>query len=295
MASQCNVLSGDGADNRTWVAMVVISAMCHALFLSGVVFLPGLDFDNDYTPSTVEVDLVSLPASSSRPTKSAEPAPSKTVTPKEEAVAVPVKKSPVTEKVVTESVPTEPEPPKKEAVSISPEEPLQVKRSVKGKTYNVSRVIDKAIANIEKEVPGSRPRRVLEAIERLEKEGHTDRPKEGAAVGGGTAGTSREKARELLDIYNAEIWHQIQKNWAFSEEMAQAQEGLESVIIMKIMRDGEIRDIWFEKRSGNAYFDDSVLKAIKKSNPLPPLPDGFLGPFYDVGVRFSPSELRGSR
>jgi len=77
--------------------------------------------------------------------------------------------------------------------------------------------------------------------------------------------------------------------------MARGEKGLEGVVIMKIMRDGEIRDIWFEKRSGNTYFDDSVLKAIKKSNPLPPLPDGFLGPYYDVGVRFSPSELRGRR
>ena len=40
---------------------------------------------------------------------------------------------------------------------------------------------------------------------------------------------------------------------------------LEAVIIVKIMRDGEIRDVWFEKRSGNSYFDDSAHKAVKKS------------------------------
>jgi len=276
--------------------MLVLSAMCHALFLSGVVFLPGLNFDNDYTPAMVEVDLVSVPAPADRPDKSPAPGAAKTVAPKKPPKPVPVKKSPVTEKVPADAVQAAPEPAQQESVSVSPDEPLPVKRSVKGKTYNVSRVIDKAIANIEKEVPDSRPRTVLEAIERLEKEGHTDQPEKGTAgIGTGAAGASGKKTRELLAIYNAEIWHQIQKNWAFSEQMAQTQEGLESVIIMKIMRDGEIRDIWFEKRSGNAYFDDSVLKAIKKSNPLPPLPDGFLGPYYDVGVRFSPSELRGSR
>ena len=110
---------------------------------------------------------------------------------------------------------------------------------------------------------------------------------------GGTAGSGvSNKTLELLDIYNAEIWHRIQKNWAFSEEMVRGRTDLEATIIVKIMRKGEIRDIWFEKRSGNSYFDDSVFKAVKKSDPLPPLPEGYLGPFYDVGFRFNLSELQ---
>ncbi|NVL90332.1 MAG: TonB C-terminal domain-containing protein, partial [Desulfobacterales bacterium] len=47
-----------------------------------------------------------------------------------------------------------------------------------------------------------------------------------------------------------------------------------------------------EKRSGNSYFDDSVFKAVRKSDPLPPLPEGYLGPFYEVGFRFNLSELQ---
>jgi len=63
---------------------------------------------------------------------------------------------------------------------------------------------------------------------------------------------------------------------------------------VKIMKDGKIRDIWFERRSGNAYFDDSAFKAVKKSDPLPPLPQGFSEPFYKVGFRFNLFELKGN-
>jgi colicin import membrane protein len=67
---------------------------------------------------------------------------------------------------------------------------------------------------------------------------------------------------------------------------------LEAVLVIKIMPNGEIQDIWFEKKSGNSYFDDSVYKAVKKSNPLPPLPKDYQRPFYNVGLVFTPSGLR---
>ena len=118
----------------------------------------------------------------------------------------------------------------------------------------------------------------------------TDSIGTGGAVAGIGEGT--KKALELLDIYHAEIWDLIRRNWAYSEELDQGRSHLEAVIIVKIMRDGEIRDMWFEERSGSNYFDDSCLRAVKKSNPLPPLPDGFLKPFHEVGFRFNPSELQ---
>jgi colicin import membrane protein len=177
-------------------------------------------------------------------------------------------------------------------VSLAPK-PLQVKKSLKTKTYNASKVITSAIKRIEEQAPESRPRPVLQAIDKLKKE------VDGAA---GTVIPSDATARarmsrkdlELLDIYNAEIWHRIHKNWAFSEEMAGQRTDLAAIIIVKIMRDGEIRDIWFEKKSGDTYFDESVFRAIKKSDPLPPLPEGFLRPYYEVGLRFNLSALKRS-
>ena len=285
MPSRTDVLDQGRGTVRIWVGMTGLSILCHVLFFSGVLFLPELRA-RPYIPSAVEVDLVSLPQVESAPQtgpqmKGAHVEP---VKPAEKPEPPESAKEPESAKPKEKPVEASDKP-----VSIAPG-PLQVKRSLKQKTYNASKVIRSAIARIEKEAPESRPRPVLQAIDKL-KEGVESHG--GVVMRGGTAGSGvSNKTLELLDIYNAEIWHRIQKNWAFSEEMVRGRTDLEATIIVKIMRKGEIRDIWFEKRSGNSYFDDSVFKAVKKSDPLPPLPEGYLGPFYDVGFRFNLSELQ---
>ncbi len=266
--------------------MLVLSAICHMLFFSGIVFLPELRRTRHYAPSAVEVDLVSLPQGEPQARPSAD----------QVGAAPPVQAEPTRKKVQLKdpekSKAHEPKEQGVKAVSIGPK-PLRVKRSLKKKTFDVSKVITSAIERIEKRAPQSRPSSVLHAIDRLKKK--VDASAGTAMKGGATekAGMNK-KALELLDIYNAEIWHRIQKNWAFSEHMARGSNDLAAVIIVKIMKAGEIRDIWFEKRSGDGYFDESVFKAVKKSDPLPPLPEGFLRPYYEVGLRFNLSELKRS-
>jgi colicin import membrane protein len=285
MVPQSSVLNHVGYSDRAWIGMIALSVFCHLLFFSGAIFLPGLRFTRAQIPTAVEVDLVSLPAAQPQAKPSSrEPASSKKV-----------ELAKVAEHVVDKRESNQPKAQvkeAKEAVSLAPRKPLRVKRSVKKKTYNVSRAIDNAIAKIEKQTSEARPRPVLEAIDALRKKdlATTDGAGSGGAVAGIGEGT--KKALELLDIYHAEIWDLIRRNWAYSEELDQGRSNLEAVIIVKIMRDGEIRDMWFEERSGSRYFDDSCLKAVKKSNPLPPLPDGFLKPFHEVGFRFNPSELQ---
>ncbi len=285
MPSRTDVWDQDRDTVRIWVGMAGLSLLCHVLFFSGVLFLPELRFDRPYIPSAVEVDLVSLPQVKPKP-----PAGSGQISAPPKAVdkGAPVEPVKPAEKPV-QAVEKKPEETSDKPVSMAPK-PIQVKKSLKQKTYNASKVIRSAIARIEKEAPESRPRPVLQAIDKLKEEVESQG---GVVIRGGVAkGRVSKKTLDLLDIYNAEIWQRIQKNWAFSEEMVRGRTDLEATIIVKIMREGEIRDIWFEKRSGNSYFDDSVFKAVKKSDPLPPLPEGYLGPFYDVGFRFNLSELQ---
>lgn len=293
MVAHPEVLNQGDYIDRSWIGMVALSILCHILFFSGVVFMPELRFDKPHIPSAVEVDLVSIPQVESESQASSDQVPSAAQAEVKEAPVEPVKpaEQPKPSKPAKQLESVKPkEKPVQAPVSMAQKGPLQVKRSLKHKTYNASKVIRSAIARIEKEAPESRPRPVLQAIDRLKGEVESDRR---AVVTGGMArGGVSKKTVELLDIYNAEIWHRIQKNWAFSEEMVRGRTDLEATIIVKIMRKGEIRDIWFEKRSGNSYFDDSVFKAVKKSDPLPPLPEGYLGPFYDVGFRFNLSELQ---
>jgi len=95
-----------------------------------------------------------------------------------------------------------------------------------------------------------------------------------------------------MDIYKAEIPYHIQNNWVFSERLAGGQTDLVAWLVIEIRPDGSIRDIWFEKRSGNRYFDEQAHKAVMKSDPLPPLPRGFTRPYFNVGLRFTPSGLK---
>jgi colicin import membrane protein len=299
MPAHTDVLDQGRGAVRIWVGMTGLSILCHVAFFSGVLFLPELRFTKPHIPSAIEVDLVSLPQVESGPQGDSDQ-----VSPSSKAE---IKGEPVEPvKPAEQPKPTEPEPvkPKEKpvpSVAEKPEEtpdkpistaskPLQVKRSLKKKTYDASKAIRSAIARIEKEAPESRPRSVLQAIDKLK--GEVERSADVVMKGGMAGSGVSKKTLDILDIYNAEIWHRIQKNWAFSEEMVQGRTDLEATIIVKIMKQGEIRDVWFEKRSGNSYFDDSVLKAVKKSDPLPPLPKGYLGPFYDVGFRFNLTELK---
>jgi len=279
--------------DRVWIRMIFVSMLCHGLFLAGIVLLPELRHTPRHLPTAVEVDLVSLPEGELEPPGSSPqgPAPDtvKDTPPAETVQAAEPEKEP--EPITSEKKPAEvAAPPPKETVSVAPK-PLQVKRSLKKKSYDVSKVITKAIANIEKRADASRPRPVLQAIDKLQK-----KVKKGAAgvqAGGTGAKTGMsKKTLDLLDIYHAEIWDRIRKNWAYSEELDTRPSKPEAVIIMKIMKNGKIRDIWFEKRSGSGYFDASAIKAVKKSDPLPPLPDGFLHPYYEIGFRFNPSEMK---
>jgi colicin import membrane protein len=179
-----------------------------------------------------------------------------------------------------------------ETVSQSPSKPVQVKRSLKKKTFNASKAINKAISKLEREASDARPQSVLKAIDALQKK-EAQQSAEAAAAGARSGiGETTKKHLELLDIYHVEIWNIIKTNWAYNQELDRGNQTPKAIIIVKIMRDGEIRDIWFEERSGSSYFDASCLKAVKKSNPLPPLPEGIIKPFHEVGLRFDPTEMR---
>ncbi len=112
----------------------------------------------------------------------------------------------------------------------------------------------------------------------------------GSAGAGGRGGGASPEHYSRIQIYQAEVYYKLRSNWVFSEALAGNIRGLESRLVMRIMPDGEIRDVWFEKRSGNAYLDDSAYKTVMKSNPLPPLPDGMTQ--YNLVVGFTPGGLQ---
>jgi len=97
--------------------------------------------------------------------------------------------------------------------------------------------------------------------------------------------------KELLDLkyrlYYNMIWEKIRNAWVLPEGVTKGKP-LEAIVALRIKRDGTIQNYWIEKGSGNAYFDQSAIRAINKANPLPPLPEDFSEDVFEVGVRFYP-------
>ncbi|UCE07902.1 MAG: TonB C-terminal domain-containing protein [bacterium] len=140
----------------------------------------------------------------------------------------------------------------------------------------------------------SSARKDLERSKRKVDETETAHPQSNQLkkASGKTGASSRPRTIEAIKIYQAEIQYQIQKNWSFSQLLGGRSTDLETVLAIKILRSGEIEDIWFDKKSGNNYLDESAYKAIVKSNPLPPLPKEYIGSHYKIGLIFGPKGLK---
>jgi colicin import membrane protein len=94
-----------------------------------------------------------------------------------------------------------------------------------------------------------------------------------------------------MQVYYSHIWSEVRKQWVLPEGILQ-DDNLVAVIDVKILRNGNVDDVSFEKRSGNKYFDESAIKAVRKASPFPQLPEWIKGNYIEVGVRFHSSELR---
>jgi len=94
-----------------------------------------------------------------------------------------------------------------------------------------------------------------------------------------------------INAYYAMIWSRIKRGWALPQGILPG-DVLETVIDVTILRSGAVTEVNFEKRSGNRFFDESALKAIRKASPFPPLPAWIGEASLGVGIRFHSSELR---
>jgi colicin import membrane protein len=196
-------------------------------------------------------------------------------------------------------------PAKPADISLAPKQPdrpadtPKVIKSLKKKTFKPSKVVESALTRIEQSVEEEQANAVQAAIERLRSkmpdQAGPDTPRAKASKQVGIPGKVKIDSKEIveiIDIYRVEIAFQIQKNWAFSQSLAGGAKDLTAEIVFRVMPDGEIRDIWFDKRSGNAYLDESARRAIMKSNPVSPHPEGLSKPFIPVGLRFTPEGVR---
>jgi colicin import membrane protein len=275
---------------------VTVSLICHVVLLVIFVLMPGLNFKKPSMPSVINVSMVSFknPAEKS----GEKPAPEKKA-PKAKKPAV-VKKPPTA-------------PPVKKTIAAAPPKPEKPPVSLKKKTFKSSLAVRQALEKLQVEAAAkSRAQKeaaqqesLKSALDRLRQEVDKQEASKPAtaekndASAKGEAGVklgkfneAGKKTAQIIDLYRIEVAYQIQKKWAFSEQLAGGDKSLVAAIVFKVMPDGEIRDIFFTDRSGNDYLDESAYKAIVKSNPVDPFPKGLSQPYVVMAIRFTPQGVR---
>ena len=265
-----------GAIEQKFQIPLMLSLMGHALLCLFFVGLPHLG--SFHTPPTRIVNVQLVP-SVALPQATA-PAP-KTRTPEPKTAPEPPPKQ-------EPAVAVKPKP--KDAVSLAPKKEIEKKQSMKHKTYKRERVMQSAIKDIEKRVESSKPDPIRQALDRIQ-ENLKEEEMHASTTDSGTSGKGRPVSDAKLAYYE-EVRVSIKKNWVFNDQLAGGEKNLYNAVIIEITRNGEIIDIWFDRRSGNSYFDESTRKAILKSNPLPPVPKEIPGASVEVGFRFIPEGLK---
>jgi colicin import membrane protein len=110
---------------------------------------------------------------------------------------------------------------------------------------------------------------------------------EGAAVlGPGGRGGGVVKGMEFI-IYQNQMLNSIKDNWAWVGQKS----NLKVVVHFSIKENGEISGLKIVQPSGDPSYDESVLRAVKKSSPLPPPPENSRKDFADVELTFRPKDL----
>jgi colicin import membrane protein len=293
---------GMGADSRTMMIYFGISLFIHLGFIGYITLLPESAPRRRLSSGSINVSLVSLPGP---------PAPAPTPSSKSAATPVAIPK-PDTKKInVAPVIEKPPKPPPvaptpKKTVSLAPKaNQWKVKKSLKKKTMNRRKMIDNAVTGVQKKVEKSKSDSVNQALAALKKKvAETEATAGGVnqnattiagTSGGGTpgaTGSGGRRALDLIDIYKVEVAFQVERHWAFSEQLAGDGSALQSSLVFRVLPSGEVTDIRFTERSGNSYLDESAYKAVVKASPVSPHPEGVRALYVTVALRFTPQGIR---
>jgi colicin import membrane protein len=109
-----------------------------------------------------------------------------------------------------------------------------------------------------------------------------------AAPGEGGRGGGIVKGVEFI-VYRNKMLQMIKERWTWVGRRSD----LEVTVRFGVREDGEIFGLKVIQGSGDPSFDNSVVRALRGVNPLPPPPEAYRSDFTDVELIFRPADLRG--
>ena len=271
-----------GFGEEKWVRMVALSFLFHLVIFSTVLFVPknGTRYPS-LRDRVYQVELVGPPSREvlrgSRPGGAAAKGKKTTKILRSKTQRIPVKKKakvPVLAKKVSPKLKEKPDKSTASSVGLIEEALSRIERKV---------------SEEEKAQPTATPP-PTEAIENEKSEEEGAIPAQGGRAGGTGAPSETGKG---IALYQMEIEYTIKDNWSYPAALVNMKQGRgpEAVVNLTVRNDGKIMKHSFKKRSDDVLFDDSVLKAIEKSDPLPPFPPGYKKSYDEVEISFSLKDL----
>ncbi|MCD4744399.1 MAG: cell envelope integrity protein TolA [Desulfobacteraceae bacterium] len=178
-------------------------------------------------------------------------------------------------------------------------EPIKIKKKdiVKEKEPEPAEIVEAAKEDVKERVEDQEQEKIRDLLAEMrekvaEQEMYHDYEKEEVTQKSGYRAWKKDIT--AINIYNGMFSTMIQQNWVFNERLAQLEKidkKINVLVMIKIMKNGDLGDIWIETKSGNDFLDKSAERAIKKAAPFPPLPPEFPYSSYEVGLLFSPKGL----
>lgn len=295
----------------TW--MIVVSAIIHLGLGAAIFFLPKRFFASSpppvvsYTVKIVDPSALGgrLPKGALQPERPPEPSPDaapieakpepkneKKQEPPPEPAKPPVEKPPEPESnaVKLPDVPPKPEPKPQASPAPVPPKPEPKPAAKRPAPKAEKKPTQAELARLE------RDREIQDAIRRL---GDKGRGKTAAGLGGmeegkgaalGTGGDGGGGGVLMgLDfiLYKNRVEALIKKNWTW----VGANPDLTVRVGFQIQDDGTITDLRLVATSGDGSYDESVLRAIRGSSPLPPPPEKYRQVFRNYLIDFVSGEL----
>jgi len=267
------VLDLEGVRRRELRRTVLVSSVAHALVVAAFLVSPQIRSRPLVGPSVVTVDLVAPPPRAAPPTPAPAPpapkprpvarrAPSRVVLPAEPTRTVPETPEPV--------VPAEPTP-RPEPVEESYEDLLERLRAERGEAEPEAREVVSLHPEATTPEPPPPPAPAAEV------------PAPAARTGPATGGGVPAPPEVVAWLRDARV--HVRRSWVVPQAMRF--QPLETRVEVELDATGRLLgEPEITRRSGNPWYDESVVRAIEKADPLPAPPEAGTWPFV-----FRPQDL----
>ncbi len=266
MEALWNDVNYNNMPDQKWSKGLFVSVFVHLVFISMIFFIPESLPTRRINDTVYEVNLVEMP---SREPRDSAPA-SKVI-----ARKIPV----VSKKDV---------PAKRISSPFKNEKPLIIaKRTVTRKSrepdkpkVSPAKLIDQVLV---KSVKEEKKAPIEKVITRQEPQAEVESRSTG----------SPEVSGVTIRIYQLKVENLIKNNWSYPVALVnpRSKKIPSAIIVVTVKSNGAIIKTRFKSRSSNAKFDQSVLRAIERSDPLPPFPPGYRKNFDEMEINFNLKDL----